>query len=372
MSQINPTEENRIEGVPAAEGAVFGECPLPIFDHPQIVLGHGSGGKLSAELIEKVFVSRFANPTIERMNDSALLEIGGARLAFTTDSFVVTPIFFPGGDIGSLAVNGTVNDLAMAGAKPLYLSAAFILEEGLLADDLVRVVDSMQAAASRAGVQLVTGDTKVVNRGKGDQVFITTTGIGQVAADVQLSADRAQPGDKILLSGYIGDHGITILSQRDNLEFEGNLQSDCAALNSLVDVMFEEVRAVGTPAAIRCLRDPTRGGVASTLNEIATRSAVGMMLYEAEIPVRDTVRGACEVLGLDPLYVANEGKLIAVVSAELAPKILQRMQSHPLGRQSKMIGQVLEAPQGMVLMKTSIGGTRVVDTLFGEQLPRIC
>jgi hydrogenase expression/formation protein HypE len=372
MSASSAVDERLGDDAPVDNGAIFGQCPLPIFDHPQIVLGHGSGGKLSAELIEKVFVSRFANPTLERMNDSAMLEIGGARLAFTTDSFVVTPIFFPGGDIGSLAVNGTVNDLAMGGAKPLYLSAAFILEEGLLTSDLARVVDSMQAAASRAGVQLVTGDTKVVNRGKGDQVFITTTGIGQVPADVQLSADRAQPGDVILLSGYIGDHGMTILSQRENLEFEGDLRSDCAALNPLVDVIMDEARAAGVPAAIRCLRDPTRGGVASTLNEIALRAGVGMMLREEEIPVRDTVRGGCEMLGLDPLYVANEGKLLAVVAAELAPKILQRMQSHPLGRDSRMIGQVLEAPQGMVLMKTTIGGTRIVDTLFGEQLPRIC
>lgn len=356
----------------ASAPAIFGECPLPIFDHPQIVLGHGSGGKLSAELIEKVFVSRFANPTLERMNDSALLEIGGARLAFTTDSFVVTPIFFPGGDIGSLAVNGTVNDLAMAGATPLYLSAAFILEEGLRTEDLVRVVESMQTAASGAGVQLVTGDTKVVNRGKGDQVFITTTGIGQVPADVKLSADRAQPGDRILLSGYIGDHGITILSQREDLEFEGNLRSDCAALNSLVSAILEEASAAGTPAAVRCLRDPTRGGIASTLNEIAVRSGVGMMLEEQEIPVREAVRGACEMLGLDPLYVANEGKLLAVLSPELAARMLQRTQSHPLGRESHIIGQVLQNPPGMVLMKTTVGGTRVVDTLFGEQLPRIC
>jgi hydrogenase expression/formation protein HypE len=352
--------------------AVFGECPLPIFEHPQIVLGHGSGGKLSAELIEKVFISRFANPTLERMDDSALVEIGGARLAFTTDSFVVTPLFFPGGDIGSLAVNGTINDLSMAGASPLYLSAAFILEEGLLTSDLVRVVDSMQAAASRAGVQLITGDTKVVDRGKGDQLFITTTGLGQVASDVQLSADRAQPGDKILLSGYIGDHGITILSQRENLEFEANLRSDCAALNGLVDVMFEEARAAGEPAAIRCLRDPTRGGVASSLNEIAGRSCVGMMLEEDTIPMRETVRGACEMLGLDPLYVANEGKLLAIVSADLAPRILKRMVSHPLGEESRIIGQITDGPVNMVLMKTSVGGTRVVDTLFGEQLPRIC
>lgn len=360
------------EGPAEVPTGVFGECPLPVFEHPQIVLGHGSGGKLTAELIEKVFVSRFANPTLERMNDSALVEIGGARLAFTTDSFVVTPLFFPGGDIGSLAVNGTVNDLSMAGANPLYLSAAFILEEGMLASELTRVVDSMQTAARRAGVQLVTGDTKVVNRGKGDQVFITTTGLGQVAADVQLSSDRAQPGDCILLSGFIGDHGITILSQRDGLEFEGDLQSDCAALNGLVTVMLEEARAAGDPAAIRCMRDPTRGGVASSLNEIAARSGVGLMLDEDSIPVRETVRGACEMLGLDPLYVANEGKLLAVVSAEMAPQILRRMLSHPLGRESRMIGQVIEGPANMVLMKTSVGGTRVVDTLFGEQLPRIC
>ena len=361
-----PTDE-----VPA-NGAAFGVCPLPIFDHPQIVLGHGSGGKLSSELIEKVFVSRFANHTLNQMNDSALLEVGGAKLAFTTDSFVVTPIFFPGGDIGSLAVNGTVNDLAVAGAKPLYLSAAFILEEGLLGSDLIRIVNSMQAAASHAGVQLVTGDTKVVNRGKGDQVFITTTGIGEVPADVQLGADRVQAGDKILLSGYIGDHGICILSQRDGLEFEGDLRSDCAALNGMVDAVLDETRLAGAPSAVRVMRDPTRGGIASALNEIASRAGVGMMLREDEIPVRESVRGACEMLGLDPLYVANEGKLLAIVRADVAAAVLRRMQCHPLGRESRMIGQVLEGPQGMVLMKTSVGGTRVVDTLFGEQLPRIC
>jgi hydrogenase expression/formation protein HypE len=371
-THIAPDETVRHnEDGPEVEVA-FGQCPLPIFDHPQIVLGHGSGGKLSAELIEKVFVHRFTNPTLARMNDSALLEIGGARLAFTTDSFVVTPIFFPGGDIGSLAVNGTVNDLAMVGAKPLYLSAAFILEEGLLTEDLIRVVDSMQAAASQAGVQLVTGDTKVVNRGKGDQVFITTTGIGQVPADLNLSAEHVRPGDKILLSGFIGDHGITILSQRENLQFEGDLRSDCAALNGLVDVILNEARGAGMPSSVRCMRDPTRGGVASTLNEIAGRAGVGMMLHENEIPVRDTVRGVCEILGLDPLYVANEGKLLAIVAPEFAPRILARMQKHQLGRDSRIIGQIIEAPQGMVLIKTSVGGTRVVGTLFGEQLPRIC
>ncbi|MGB7190425.1 MAG: hydrogenase expression/formation protein HypE [Acidobacteriaceae bacterium] len=369
--ELRPESETEDRGI-EVPSPVFGSCPLPIFEHKNIVLGHGSGGKLSAELIEKVFVSRFANPTLERMNDSALLEIGGARLAFTTDSFVVTPLFFPGGDIGSLAVNGTVNDLAVAGAKPLFLSAAFILEEGLAASDLERVVDSMQQAAVRAGVQLVTGDTKVVNRGKGDQVFITTTGIGEVPPDVQLSADRARPGDRILVSGYIGDHGITILSQREDLEFEGELSSDCAALNSLAEAILDEARAAGSAAAIRCMRDPTRGGMASTLNEIAGRSKVGMSIEEEAIPVRETVRGACEMLGLDPLYVANEGKLVAVVAADMADRVLRRMASHPLGKESSIIGQVTERPPGMVLMKTMVGGTRVVDTLFGEQLPRIC
>ncbi len=350
----------------------FGSCPLPIFDHPQIVLGHGSGGKLSAELIDKVFVSRFRNPTLERMDDQATLEIGNARLAFTTDSFVVTPIFFPGGDIGTLAVNGTVNDLAMGGARPLYLSAAFILEEGLATEELSRVVDSMAQAAQQAGVELVTGDTKVVNRGKGDKVFITTTGIGVIERDIHPSANRARPGDKILLSGYIGDHGITILSQRESLEFEGVLTSDCAPLNGLVDVLLAEAEAAGMADGIRCMRDPTRGGVATVLNEIAARSHAGMLIRETEIPVHDAVRGACEVLGLDPLYVANEGKLVAVVAPEIADRVLARMRQHPLGADSRVLGEVLEQPPGMVLMKTSVGGTRVVDTLFGEQLPRIC
>jgi hydrogenase expression/formation protein HypE len=350
----------------------FGECPLPIFEHPQIVLGHGSGGKLSAELIEKVFVSRFRNPTLEKMDDQAVLEIGGTRLAFTTDSFVVTPIFFPGGDIGSLAVNGTVNDLAVGGARPLYLSAAFILEEGLPAADLARVVDSMAAAAQNAGVQLVTGDTKVVNRGKGDKVFITTTGIGVVERGTRLSADRARPGDKILLSGYIGDHGITILSQREGLEFESALESDCAALNGLVGAMLDAAEAADAVEGLRVMRDPTRGGLATVLNEISGRSRVGMVLRESQMPVRDAVRGACEMLGLDPLYVANEGKLVAIVAAEIADSVLTAMRRHALGAESHIIGEVVEQHPGMVLMKTAVGGTRVVDVLFGEQLPRIC
>ncbi len=352
--------------------AMFEQCPLPIFDHPQIVLGHGSGGKLTAELIEKVFLNRFRNPALERMDDQAQLEIGGTRLAFTTDSFVVTPIFFPGGDIGTLAVNGTVNDLAMGGAKPLYLAAAFILEEGLPSAELERVADSMRLAAAQAGVQLVTGDTKVVNRGKGDKVFITTTGIGVIDRGTRLSADGARPGDKILLSGTIGDHGVTILSTREELDFQCSLESDCAALNGLVETMLDEVEAAGDLQAIRCMRDPTRGGVATTLNEIAGRSQVGMLLDEQVLPVRDSVRGACEMLGLDPLYVANEGKLIAVVAPEIADRVLERMRRHPLGREATIIGEVIAQHPRMVLAKTAVGGTRVVDLLFGEQLPRIC
>jgi hydrogenase expression/formation protein HypE len=350
----------------------FGACPIPIFDHPQIVLGHGSGGKLSAELIEKVFLSRFRNPLLEKLDDQATLTINGTRLAFTTDSFVVTPIFFPGGDIGTLAINGTVNDLAVGGATPLYLAAAFILEEGLPATELARVAGSMAEAARDAGVQLVTGDTKVVNRGKGDKVFVTTTGIGLIKRPTQLSADRARPGDKILLSGTIGDHGITILSQREGLEFESALQSDCAALHTMIGGMMDEAEDCGNLLGLRVMRDPTRGGVATVLNEIAGRSGVGMLLRESAIPVRDEVRGACEMLGLDPLYVANEGKLVAVVAAEIADRVLAAMQRHPLGAEACIIGEVTEQPQGMVLMKTGVGGTRVVDVLFGEQLPRIC
>jgi hydrogenase expression/formation protein HypE len=346
--------------------SLTGSCPLPISHHEQIILGHGSGGKLTEQLIERLFLPAFSNPLLDKLDDQAVLQINGSRLAFTTDSFVVTPIFFPGGDIGHLAVNGTVNDLAMSGAKPLYLAAAFILEEGLLINDLRRIIDSMSQAAKNAGVQLVTGDTKVVNRGKGDKVFIATTGIGVIEKPVDISAGRAQPGDKVILSGYIGDHGMAILSQRENLEFEGVIESDCAALHTLVDDMLAVTND------IHCLRDPTRGGVATVLHEIATRSQVGMLLDETEIPVRDTVRGACEILGLDPLYVANEGKLVAVVPAGFANAVVERMKNNPRGRDARFIGTVTEDHPGMVLMKTEIGGTRVLDTLFGEQLPRIC
>lgn len=354
-----------------APSLIFGSCPLPIFEHKQIVLGHGSGGKLTAELIEKVFLPAFSNPVLNKLDDQAVFSVNGTRLAFTTDSFVVTPIFFPGGDIGRLAINGTVNDLAMSGARPLYLSAAFILEEGLLAEELQRVVESMRDAALEAGVQLVTGDTKVVNRGKGDKVFITTTGVGIIEGPVEISASRARAGDTIIVSGYVGDHGMAIMSQRENLEFEGAIESDCAALNSLVSTMLN-VSDPNDKCPIHVMRDPTRGGVATTLNEIAARSNVGMMLEETAIPIRETVQGACELLGLDPLYVANEGKLIAVVAPTAADSVLQRMRQHPLGKDASIIGEVVPEHAGMVRMKTSVGGTRVLDLMFGEQLPRIC
>ena len=369
--------------MPAAEGDLkadativsesltpFGSCPIPIFDHKRIVLGHGSGGKLTADLIDKIFLPAFRNPTLDKLDDQAVLTIGGARLAFTTDSFVVTPIFFPGGDIGRLAIHGTVNDLAMSGARPLYLSAAFILEEGLAVDDLRRVVESMRGAAAEAGVQLVTGDTKVVNRGKGDQIFITTTGIGVIEHDINISADRARPGDKIILSGYIGDHGMTIMSQRESLEFESAIESDCAPLNGLVAAML--ATSPSTNDFIHTLRDPTRGGIATTLNEIAKHANVGILLDERTIPVHESVKGACEVLGLDPLYVANEGKLLALVVPQMADAVLGQMRENSLGQDAVIIGEVVEGHPGMVLMKTEIGGTRVLDVMFGEQLPRIC
>lgn len=341
-------------------------CPVPILNHKQIVLGHGSGGKLTSELIQKVFIPAFANDILAKLDDQAVLQINGSRIAFTTDAFVVTPIFFPGGDIGHLAINGTVNDLAMSGAKPLYIAAAFILEEGLATEELCRVVSSMSAAAKDAGVLLVTGDTKVVNRGKGDKLFITTTGLGIVDDSVRISAERARPGDKILLSGTVGDHGMAIMSQRENLEFDGAVESDTAALHTLVADMLT------AGIDIHCLRDPTRGGVATTLNEIAGSSRAGMVIDERQIPVRETVKGACEILGLDPLYVANEGKLLAIVARESAANALQTMRAHPLGRDANVIGEVVSDHPGRVLMKTAVGGTRVVDVMFGEQLPRIC
>ena len=348
------------------DATLLGACPVPLTKHERIVLGHGSGGKLTSELIETVFLPAFRNEYLDRLDDQAVLHINGSRLAFTTDSFVVTPIFFPGGDIGRLAVNGTVNDLAMSGARPLYLSVAFILEEGLLMDDLRRVVDSMRAAAAEARVLLVTGDTKVVNRGQGDKIFINTSGIGVVERPVRISADGAKPGDRVIVSGFIGDHGMAIFSQRENLTFESDIVSDTAPLHDLVEGMLE------VTSEIHCLRDPTRGGVATTLNEIASKSGVGIEIDESAIPVRESVRGACEILGLDPLYVANEGKLIAVVGAEYANAVVGKLRSMNYGADARIIGTVVADHPRMVLMKTDIGGTRVLDLLWNEQLPRIC
>ncbi len=341
-------------------------CPAPLPAQERILLGHGSGGRLSAELLQRVFLPAFTNPTLNGLNDQAVVHINGVRLAFTTDSFVVNPLFFPGGDIGSLAVNGTINDLAMGGAEPLYLSIAFILEEGLPLETLQKVVASVGRAAREAGVSVVTGDTKVVEKGKGDGLFINTSGIGRVPPGINLSADQARPGDAIILSGSIGDHGITILSQREGLEFESPIVSDCAALHTLVAAMLE------ASPAIRCMRDPTRGGLSSALNEIAAQSRVGMELTESAIPVQEAVRGACELLGLDPLYVANEGKLIAIVDAMQADGIVAAMRQHPLGKQARVIGRVTEGNRGLVTLRTSFGTTRIVDMLSGDQLPRIC
>lgn len=340
-------------------------CPAPHPANDTVVLGHGSGGRLSAELMRSIFLPAFENPVLSRLDDQAIVNLNGMRLAMTTDTFVVKPLFFPGGDIGSLAVHGTINDLAMGGAKPLFLSVAFILEEGLSIEVLRRVVNSLHAAARKAGVEIVTGDTKVVEKGSGDQLFINTTGIGLVPAGLELSANRARPGDKVLLSGSIGEHGITILAQREGLEFESPLESDSAALHELVADMLE------TGGAIRCMRDPTRGGVSSTLNEIAEQSRVSIRLEESAIPIRDEVRGACEMLGLDPLYVANEGKLIAIVAPDAADAVLQAMRANPLGRNAQLIGTVDEGP-ALVTIKTALGTSRMVDMLAGDQLPRIC
>jgi hydrogenase expression/formation protein HypE len=353
-------------------------CPTPLPVRDTVVLGHGSGGKLSAELVRSIFLPAFQNPALAKLNDQAVVNVNGTRLAFTTDSFVVKPLFFPGGNIGSLAVHGTINDLAMGGARPLFLSVGFILEEGFSLSELRRVVDSLSQAAADAGVQVVTGDTKVVEKGCGDQLFINTTGIGLVPEGLELSAERARPGDKILLSGSIGDHGIAILAQREGLEFESPIQSDSAALHGLVAEMLEassgtSPRVVGTAnMAIRCMRDPTRGGLSSALNEIAEQSKAGIQIEEAAIPIREEVRGACEMLGLDPLYVANEGKLIAIVDPEAAEAILRAMRRHPLGRESRLIGTVTERSPGTVMMRTALGTTRIVDMLAGDQLPRIC
>ena len=341
-------------------------CPVPAAPKDYVSLGHGSGGKLSAELMRDVFLPAFRNSTLERLEDQAVFAVNNGRMAFTTDSFVVKPLFFPGGDIGSLAVHGTVNDLAMGGAKPLFLSTAFIIEEGFSMEKLRRIADSLGRAAKECNVQILTGDTKVVDRGSGDGVFINTTGLGVVAEGVFLSAGGARPGDAVILSGSIGEHGIAILAEREGLEFDSAVESDSAPLHGLVAAMLE------TTHAIRCLRDPTRGGVSSSLNEIAAQSQVGISLDEQAIPIREEVRGACEMLGLDPLYVANEGKLLAIVDPAAADELVAAMRRHPLGREARRIGTVRGADAGWVTMRTVLGTTRIVDMLAGDQLPRIC
>jgi hydrogenase expression/formation protein HypE len=349
-------------------------CPLPFPEYEQVLLGHGSGGKLTADLINRVFLPAFNNQALSALEDQATLtlkpaggnETDAVRIALTTDSFVVRPLFFPGGDIGRLAVHGTVNDLAVGGARPLFLSAAFILEEGLAMTDLRRIAHSMQEACSLAGVELVTGDTKVVDRGKGDQIFITTTGVGVVPSSLNLSIRNPRPGDKILLSGTIGDHGIAIMSVREGLEFETLLESDSAPLSGLTQLML------GQCPEIRWMRDPTRGGLSSALNEMAAAANVGIRLEEKAIPIRPEVQAACEMLGLDPLYVANEGKLVAAAPPEHAPALLETMRQHPLGKNAALIGEVVQAHPGTVVLKTLVGGQRRVAMLAGEQLPRIC
>jgi hydrogenase expression/formation protein HypE len=354
-------------GAETADASFLGAvCPIPITNYNEIVLAHGSGGKLSHQLMEKMVLPQFRNELLEPLHDGAVFSIGGQRVAFSTDSYVVSPIFFPGGDIGKLSVHGTVNDLAMCGARPLYLSVGFILEEGTPMEDFWRLVQSMREAATAAGVMLVTGDTKVVDRGKADKIFINTSGIGVIPDGINIAPARAQVGDKIIMSGAMAVHGIAIMSVREGLEFESEIASDTAPLNGLVETILAASKDV------HVLRDPTRGGITSALTEIAQAAKVGMLLNEDAIPISEEVKGACEILGLDPLYVANEGKLLAIVAPSDADRVLAAIQSHPLGREAAIIGQVADDHPGFVMMKTRVGGKRVVDMLSGEQLPRIC
>jgi hydrogenase expression/formation protein HypE len=342
--------------------------------HDVILLAHGSGGQLSHELVERLFVHHFSNPTLLQLDDAAVVDISGRlapavpRLALSTDSYVVSPLFFPGGDIGRLAVCGTVNDLSMSGARPLWLTAGFILEEGLPLADLERIVASMASTARISGVQVVAGDTKVVDRGSADKLFINTAGLGLVPPGVEIAGDLAQPGDVVLLSGTIGDHGMTIMTQREGLQFDSPLESDCAPLHGLVAGLLEAL----PPGTLHCLRDPTRGGLTTTLNELAERSGVGIDVEEAAVPVRDAVRGACELLGLDPLYVANEGKLVAIVAPDAAETAVEALRAHEYGREATVIGRVTDAHAGRVVLNTVLGARRIADMLVGEQLPRIC
>jgi len=350
--------------LPTMEGSV---CPIPLPHHERVVLGHGSGGKMSQDLIVRSFLSAFDNPILSAGNDAGFIYINpSTNLAVSTDSHVVWPLFFPGGDIGRLAVCGTVNDVAMIGAKPLYLTAGFILEEGLEIHILEQVIDSMQVASREAGIEIVAGDTKVVQRGKADGLYINTSGIGILPSGLQIGGDQARPGDIVILSGTVGDHGIAVLAARGELGFEANVRSDIAPLNQLVADML------GASNRIHVLRDPTRGGLATTLNEVSRQSGVCISIDEQAIPIKPAVRAASEMLGFDPIYIANEGKLVAVIHPDDATKVLQVMRNSPYGTESVVIGEVLEAPQGRVLMRTSIGSTRVVDVLVGEMLPRIC
>ncbi len=346
--------------------AILGACPLPITNYDEITLAHGSGGKLTHQLIEKMLLPQFTNPLLDPLHDGAVLAFNDTRLAFSTDSFVVKPIFFPGGDIGRLAVNGTVNDVAMCGAKPLYLSVGFIIEEGMKMEDLWRIVLSMKQAAEEAGVLLVTGDTKVVDRGKGDQIYINTSGVGVMRPGVQIQPSRVKTGDKIIVSGEIATHGIAIMSVREGLEFETEIASDTAPLYGLVETILQVCPDVPV------LRDPTRGGVTGSLTEIAEKTNLGIHLNESQIPIDEAVKGACEILGLDPLHVANEGKLIAVVPPDACDDVLAAMQAHPFGKKAAVIGEVVAQHPGRVIIKTLVGGMRALDLLPGEQLPRIC
>jgi hydrogenase expression/formation protein HypE len=350
----------------SSESGLALSCPMPLSATDRVLLGHGSGGKLTADLIARCFLPAFRNEHLERMDDAAVLDVGGTRIAFTTDAYVVTPLFFPGGDLGALAVNGTVNDLAMAGARPVYLSAAFIIEEGFPLAELDRVVASARDAARNSGVSIVTGDTKVVDRGKADGCFVVTTGLGMVEHDLTLSSDRARPGDVVVLSGPIAEHGAAIMAARADLELETPVASDTAPLHRLVAAMLS------TGAELRCLRDPTRGGVATALNEIARRSGVGILLRERAIPMREPVRGLLELLGLDPLYVANEGRLLAIVAPDDAGRVVTQMRREPDGREACVIGEVVNDDNRLVVLETGIGGSRIVDMLSGDQLPRIC
>jgi hydrogenase expression/formation protein HypE len=342
-------------------------CPIPLSDYPTVQLAHGGGGRLSQMLVEDLFLEAYGNPALATLHDGATFTAGDSRLAVSTDSFVIRPLFFPGGDIGSLAVHGTINDVAMCGASPQVLSVGMILEEGFPMEDLWRITLSLRDAAQQAGVPVVTGDTKVVDRGKGDGIYINTTGIGLVPDGIEISPRRAQPGDRIILSGAIAEHGIAIMSVREGLEFETELVSDSAALHELVAAVLA---AAG--ADVHVLRDPTRGGVASALNEIAAQAGVSMRIDEQAIPLEEQVRGACEILGFDPLYVANEGKCLAIVAPEAADAVLEAMQQDPHGRRAAIIGEVGDGRAGRVVLRSSIGSERIVDMMSGEQLPRIC